>query len=207
MNCKNRLDEDHDGSGNGDSCAGDSTALEVGSTADPDGHGRGGRGSLGGDVDDWGRGSRSRSGDGGDGDGRACREDNNGCLGNLFGRARDDDGEGGFLACGCGEFAFGPCLGGRASDGDPFSGAAGDCGCAPFADGEGGWVVWAEGGGFGRRIGGLGCRGRSSAGCGCWCRGCAGVWCGRGHVARRGTASGDEAGEEEGRCSKSEFHF
>jgi hypothetical protein len=210
MNCKKRLDEDHDGSRDGDSCAGNSTALEVGSTADEDWQRGGG---LGGNWDRWcggrdWRGSGSGSGDSGDRDHRwAGRVDNDGCLGNFLGGARDDDGESGFLAGGCGEFAFGPGLGGCASDGDPFSCTASDGRRAPLADWEGGGVVWVEGRRFGRRIGGLGCRGRSNAGVRCWCGGRAGVWCRGGHEARGWATSSGEAGEEEGRCSKSEFHF
>jgi len=182
MNCKKRLDEDHDGSCDGDSCACNSTAPEVGSTADEDGHGGGRGSSLGGNVDNWGRWRRCWSGDGGDGHGRACRVDNDGCHWNFLGGARGDDGDSGFLASGFGEFAFGPRDGSCASDGDPFSCAASDGRSTPVADWESGGVIWVDGRGFGRRIGGLGGRGRSSARGGCWVWGWGwgrtGVWCG-----------------------------
>jgi hypothetical protein len=188
------LDENHDGSCDGDSCASESTALEVGTTADPDLQGA--RGSSGsGGLDGSGSGSGcddgSRSGGGGG------RDDADGGLGNDARGAGDDNGDSGFLAGGGRELAAGPDFGGGAVKGNPFGSSAGDGGRAPVALGE-------DGGGLGRRIGGRR-RGRCRLPRRCRCRDG-----GPGGRSRGGTATScSHAGEEESGSgsSKRELHF
>jgi hypothetical protein len=151
--------------------------------------GSSGSGSLGGSGGGCDDGSRSW--------GSGGRDDADGAFGNDARGARDDDGDGSFLAGGGRELAAGPDFGGGTVKGNPFGSSASDGGRAPVALGE-------DGGGLGRRIGG-GRRGRCRLARRCRCRGG-----GLGGRSRGGTATScGHAGEEESGSGsgKREFHF
>jgi len=208
VNSKGSLDEDHDGSGNGDCCTSESTALETRCTADEDGQGClcascASRGCVHG-----GGGDGADNVDGGDWD--------------LGGYAGSNDGDGGIKAGGGWELALGPGSNGCAVNGDPLSSVAGDGSGTPVTVGEGSWVPgvdalacgsrrlggWVAGGGLnsvrGRSAGDwwgnrAGSWGKKHAGDGA---GALGNWVGDGRVV----LCGGEAGEEESRCGKRELH-